>query len=505
MYRPVTPSPTPGVPEAFVAPVGGWNARDPQTAMKPTDAVVLDNMFPRETNVVTRLGYSEVEEIAADQVVHSLIHFEYGTIDKIIAGCNDKLWNAETGVELSSTTYDSDEWIGDVMSGKLFLVNGVDDMQEYDGTTIGAATFSGGPSEPFTYVKAYKSRIYAAEKNSQKVWYGPLAGITGSLTSFDLSLVGGFSGSLLAIKSLSRDGGKDNRDDMIAFIFTSGDVAVYSGSNPADAAEWSLHGRFKIGRPLGKYAFHETETDLYVLTNRGYEQLSRTMPQSAETTKTSLLSDKISTAVTDAIKLKPFDSGWRIITVPAEAMMVVNVPGLLDTPVQHVRNVNTGSWCRFKDIDIRSMCMKGQYMYFGTSDGRVMRYGDATTDNGSAIKCEAQTAWSALRSPVNKLITHAHLMFVAAYMPPISVGLGVNFVEPRKGVQSSFSGANDTPARWDTAVWDVARWAAESRTFDKWVMRPVRGRFVSARLIFSSVGRIQWNSITYLIQRGGLM
>ena len=38
------------------APVGGWNARDSLANMAPTDAVVLENMFPNVSNVVLRGG-----------------------------------------------------------------------------------------------------------------------------------------------------------------------------------------------------------------------------------------------------------------------------------------------------------------------------------------------------------------------------------------------------------------------------------------------------------------
>ena len=40
------------------APVGGWNAREPISNMPPTDAVQLDNFFPKATVIALRDGYT---------------------------------------------------------------------------------------------------------------------------------------------------------------------------------------------------------------------------------------------------------------------------------------------------------------------------------------------------------------------------------------------------------------------------------------------------------------
>lgn len=43
---------------SYPAPLGGWNARDPLAAMKPMDAVVLNNWFPRTSYCEIRGGYT---------------------------------------------------------------------------------------------------------------------------------------------------------------------------------------------------------------------------------------------------------------------------------------------------------------------------------------------------------------------------------------------------------------------------------------------------------------
>ena len=44
-------------PSTILAPVGGWNVRDPLANMQSKYALVLDNFFPRATDLQLRKGY----------------------------------------------------------------------------------------------------------------------------------------------------------------------------------------------------------------------------------------------------------------------------------------------------------------------------------------------------------------------------------------------------------------------------------------------------------------
>lgn len=508
LYQPVPNSPVTGVPAAFSSPVGGWNARDPLNAMKPQDAVRLINWFPRQGDVITRLGHTEHVDLETSETVQNLHVFEYGTATQLLAFSDGEFFDASDATPGSiENGFDPTPFVSDMMGGLLFLANGVDDVQIYDGSTMEASDFTGVDLGVLNFVKSYKHRLYFIEKNSQKMWYGPLAGVTGALTSFDFKNVGGFSGNLVLLGSLSRDGGA-GKDDLFVAVFASGDAAVYTGTDPSDASEWSLLGRFKLGRPLGRFASFETEADLYLLTDRGYEQVSRVLPMGQETPASKLISDKISGAVTEAIKLVGPSDNWRACLVPTEEMFLVNVPSSSATltPTQHVRNINTKAWCLFAGLDIRSFILHGSFMYFGTSDGRVMKYGTSTLDDGESIRVDCQTAWNFLgERRRNKLVTHMQPSFVAFYMPTVSLAIGANYVDPPIGVASSYSSAQAELPEWDSFEWDAMEWAAESRAFQRWHKRTKRGRCVCARIFAITPSRIQWNEITYLHQPGGVI
>src|SRR5689334_19354806 len=44
------------ITQTYPAPIGGWNARDALASMKPIDAVVLNNFYPRPSYVEFRGG-----------------------------------------------------------------------------------------------------------------------------------------------------------------------------------------------------------------------------------------------------------------------------------------------------------------------------------------------------------------------------------------------------------------------------------------------------------------
>ena len=60
MREPILKRATRGVRSSLTAsspaPIGGWNARDPEAAMKPSDAVWLENWWPGTADVTVRKG-----------------------------------------------------------------------------------------------------------------------------------------------------------------------------------------------------------------------------------------------------------------------------------------------------------------------------------------------------------------------------------------------------------------------------------------------------------------
>ena len=59
------------------SPIGGWNARDSQANMSPTDAIQLVNWFPTPTDVTLRKGYTRISTITTATGVQTISSITY--------------------------------------------------------------------------------------------------------------------------------------------------------------------------------------------------------------------------------------------------------------------------------------------------------------------------------------------------------------------------------------------------------------------------------------------
>src|SRR3546814_4932486 len=107
-----------------------------------------------------------------------------------------------------------------------------------------------------SYVWVYKSRLWFAQKDSMTAWYMDNAdSIGGTAEPFPLGGVFGLGGSLLFGSAWSIDSSSDSGlSEQNIFVSTEGEVAVYQGSDPGEAATWSKVGVYRIGKPLGARA-----------------------------------------------------------------------------------------------------------------------------------------------------------------------------------------------------------------------------------------------------------
>jgi len=378
-------------------------------------------------------------------------------------------------------------------------------MYQYDGTALSVATFTGGAVNPVSYVHAHRKRIYMIERDTQKFHYGGAGLISGGTNVFDLSTTGRFGGNLFIAATISASGGKGPQD-LLALIFTSGDVVVYEGSDPGSLTDWNEVGVFKIGRPLSRRGVLMLGNDVVILTERGYESLRVALPLGYAQPRNKLISEKIQQEVTDVIRTGGATDEWSLAIYPAQQMLMVQLP-LSAGWYQHVRNVNTGAWCKFSGLNATAWLNFGTTMFFGTKDGRVCWFDGSSIDNGAPIKCDAQTAWDFLGVRAQtKQHTMQYLEFDAYSLQTASISLGVDFAVPDIGPSAPISAITGNIALWDSAEWDVSLWSPKSSIIKTWVTNGGVGRCSSMRVVVNvTTLPVAWAATTYLWIRGGLL
>lgn len=499
------------------SPVGGWNARESLADMKPDEAVSLDNFFCTPYDVVLRNGYSAwVTGITG--TVNTLASYSppSGSV-KLFAAAGANIYDVTTkgavgAAVVTGMTTDKFQYtnFGTPGGNFMYLVNGINSPQLYNGTTWTAITASSTPSitgvDPTTLitVNAFKSRLWFIQANSMKAWYLPTASIGGAAQPFDFSSLFNRGGYLVAMGDWSLDAGY-GMDDYAVFLTSEGQCAVYQGTDPASASTWALIGIYDVGNPIGRRCVMKYAGDLTVVCQDGLAPLSKVLMSSRINT-VEMLTDKIQHVVSDYISQFGQNFGWECETFPAQNMLLINVPVTAGLSYQLVMNTISGAWSRFMGWNAACLEISSDDLYFGAS-GMVCLAWDTNADNGTNIDFEAQQSF-------NYFGTHAQLKKVEMLRPiiqtdgapAITLGVNVDFDTSAPTGVPTFSAGSVMPGVWDTALWDGAVWGGALQIKRDWQTAYGLGYCVSPHMKGSCRNaQLRWISTDLVLAGGGVL
>lgn len=507
------------------APTGGWNARDPFTSMKKTEAIYLDNFFPRRTDVILRKGWEEFASVPTDTVldphnVQSLLSYSSQTGSKKLFACDSSgVYNVTAGGAIAAPvialTNGQVEAVNMTTSGGSFLwcCNGTDNVALYDGTNWTAITATSTPAITgldttlMANCSVFKNRIIGTKKNSLSFWYLPLNAIAGAATEFPLGSLFNLGGYLVATTSWSLDAG-EGMDDHFVAITSEGEVAVYKGTDPSSASTFALVGIYTVGRPLGKRCFHKIGGDVLVLAEGGLFPLSKALI-SANVNADSAISDKIANAWTSFTSSFNTLFGWQAVTLASANMLLINVPVVHDAALnlsysyQFVMNTQTGAWSRFLNQHSQAWCFHDGSLYFANHN-LIRKAWTGESDNNGVIDAKAKSAFSTLGISGNKHVPLVRPIMTAT--ADVTMQLGIDSDYNDELTASSVVTSTSALSRWDTAKWNQSKWTG-NLTISKWrtvFHRP--GGALSLRLRLSAKNvSLTWNATDYLVEDAGLL
>lgn len=499
---------------SYPAPIGGWNSRDALAAMKPTDAVVLDNWMPQTSYVEIRGGYSDhatgMTGAGKTLAVYNVLTGTNKMFCSTESGVYDVSSSGAVGASVASRTSGKHQWImfGDGTSNYLIMVNGVDKPLYYDGSSWIAVDAASSPAltglttTSIIGVNSYKGRLFFIEKNSLSFWYLAAGAAGGALTEFDLSAEAKRGGYLLAMVTWTRDAG-DGQDDVAVFITSEGEAIVYQGNNPSSSTAWSKVGAYYIGKPLGRRCGTQYGGDVIILTENGTFPLSAAM-QSASIDYKLALSFKIERAFTDAARVYGSTFGWESIVYPAQNALIVNVPVSEDgAHYQYVMNTITKSWCRFTDWDAETFAVFNGELYFATGTKTVKAW-TGQIDGADNIEAYAKQAFSYFGSQSLKRFK----MFrpVLAVNGPLSFLTDIDVDFKDTPITGSATYTVTSGGQWDVADWDEAYWAAGLEVTKQWTSPDEwEGYCASGKIkIATNALMVQWMASDMILERGGI-
>lgn len=492
------------------APIGGWNARDPLAAMKPTDAVILENWQPRVADVVIRQGCADhVTGFAAKPKSLMLYTPPTGT-NKMLAATDAGIFNASIagalGASLKALTNGYLNWTQMGVSGGHYLCmfNGTDKPVFYEGVnfiSIDAASvpaITGVTTTNLIAGHVYQRRLFMVEKNKLSFWYLPIDAIGGAALEFLLGPLCNKGGFLMAIGTWTIDGGS-GPDDKIAFVTSEGEVIIFTGTDPSISTSWSLVGVYDLGaKPIGRKCFIKYGGDLVLITEFGALPLSK-MLMSASIDFKVALSDKIVKAFTEAAASYGINDGWEAIVYPPQNLLIFNVPRGITQSDQYVMNTITRSWCKFTAWNAGAWAVFNKELYFADQT-KIAKAFTARADYGLNITADAKTAYDYFGVDESKdwklfrpqLLTDGNVVF--------NIGLSVDFQNNPPLATASYTVT--AGAVWDAAHWDVDSWAAGLEIKQEWqTPSSYPGRCAAGLLrIATNSLEIQWAASDYIYE-----
>lgn len=508
-----------GRTQSIPSPVGGLNAVDSLAAMPAQDAIILDNFFPEPTFVSLRNGNV------------SWVTGLPGWVETLMAFCNNA--GAENLFAISGTAVYNVTSTGAVgaavKSGltnarwesvnfsipggaRLYAANALDKPLHYDGTTW--TSVDSGSTPAITGVTTtllrnpavWKSRVWFVQDVSTKAWYLPVQSEGGAANSLDLATIwtrGGYLQSILTF-SLSSS---TSFDDFIGFLSTEGQLAVYQGTDPSNAATFALQGVYTMGKPVGRRCWFKYGADAVIICSDGLVSVSRLISVGVQNVKDTV-TYKILQLINAAIQLYSANYGWEGTVHPLGNKIILNVPQTTNSRYyQFVQNTINDSWCSFGLLNspwnAATFCVLGDRLFFGGNTG-VYQADTGQADNTAQIFGSMVPAFNYFGTNRQKQFTlfRPIILTSGAVTPALGLCLDFNITPPLGTPTFSYQPA----AIWDIAIWDAALWGTDPAIQKSW--QTIYGVGFSATVymtIASKTASVSIMAFDYVLKDGGVL
>lgn len=376
------------------APILGMNTMDPPELMKPGYAEEIINFWPNENGLTTRGGSSPWSIGFNGNPVNSVLVWNgevaFGVADSDIFVIPPTVSPSMAAIQsytgLTSSLVQSVNFSND---GGTFLCccNGSDTPFYYNGTTWAQCSFTQGgnsfDAKGFFAITSHLSRLWWLKKDSQTVYYGDVNAIQGPVHELPLGAYLHRGGSLVAFGVVTQDG-LTGSDDLFVVISSEGEVLLFKGTNPDEAASWNLVGHGMIPRPVGApRCITKLGPDLVVITESGIVGINTAMSKEFPGLDANI-GEKIRSHWDNHLAVYGKGAGWDICVYHGRDLIVINMPGPLGC-TQMVCNPSTKAWGMIQGWEQVRCLTEYKGMLIGGGDTTIMAldylYQDAV--NGS--------------------------------------------------------------------------------------------------------------------------
>lgn len=487
------PFPQPDVVTKMIpAPTDGWDAISPLALMDPKRAPILDNWVPRPGFVELRAGYIPYIQELTLNPVETLAVWRGTAAQKMFAASGGKIYDisSATAVTTAVSGLSSNRWqyVNFTPAGAatvIQLVNGLDLLQQYNGTAWSTPSITGLPGGVSTAniinIASQKRRLWYVMKGSTVAAFMPTDAISGAVAgTLDLGALWNKGGFLVAIGNWTIDGG-NGPQDYACFVSSQGQVSIYSGTDPTSSSTWSLVGTFDLAPPIGTRCLLRVGSDLALITQQGVLPMSQALPFDPSADRSVAITSRIQNAMTAASQIASGNFGWELIGFPAQNLAILNVPLVENSQqVQFVMATLTGAWCRFTGWNANTFCIFNNNLYWGDNVGNINQGYVGGSDFLSAISADMQCAFNYFDDPGRtKRMTMIQPLLVAGGSVTPSLEVDADFGTSTTASPITFLSGSTL---WDSAIWDQSVWPQDTVNLTNWYSVSALGHALAVRM-----------------------
>jgi hypothetical protein len=493
--------------QSIQAPVGGINSFDSLDDMAADEAVILNNWIPDAGFCRMRGGKVPFIDTGGTDI-GTLAQYEYSGGDLFICCVDDSILDITGGVSTSlGTGFTNPRWQNVVFSEKLLLVNGSNDPQQYDGTTLAAIDYTGSvgltPSA-LVGLNVYQGRVFYWENASPVFWYAAAGAYAGALEPFDLSFVAKRGGVIVTTFTWSLDAG-DGVDDFFCFLMSTGEALIYQGTDPADPAAWSLVGQYKMGEPLSIRGNVSIAGDEIILTRSGWQSIKSivTAGEYRDSELTRMMRGVSRTAASEYYQ----NNNWDTVFYPAGSYIIINIPVSDGVAYeQHILNTNTLKWATLSGWQSNTYGVYNESLFMGDIDGFVYQADIGVSDDGDAIITDALPAYNYLSGRANnKQMSGIRVITTSSDPSSIAITPTADYLIPdAPGVTSIPQVAAVTP--WGSPWGSPWEAGTVQKANGSWRNKSIYGYALSYRMSSSTnFETVLWLSTQIMFKDGGVI
>jgi hypothetical protein len=454
------------------APTRGIILNENEAFMQPGSAIICDNWKPTMRGVALRGGCALWATLPETTPVISAFKFASGNNQRMYVGNATKLYDVTTITPVAiKTGQASGNYVASQMANQsgdhMLVANDAGDyILHFDGTTwttfnasqitgpVGSSVVAG---HNLTYVWKYRNRFFFIEGGTMNAYYLGINAFQGALSLIPLAGAATKGGKLLFGATWSIDAG-DGIDDKCVFVTDLGELLIFTGSNPSDAANWRQEGRYEMSAPMGMNAHLSVGGDLLIATVDGILPTSGAITKDRAELELAAITRQIKPMWRDEVNAKR-SWAWTLEKWDEYGGIFVTWPG--GNPGNQycaVVNAATGAWCRFVGWDATCFVRVRGDMFFGTQTGKIMQADRTGYDNGQPYTATLVGGWEMFQSP-SQTITwrQARASFAASNAQPFQPQLSAT-------VDYVVTLPTPPPAGPDPGVldlWDEGHWGPD--------------------------------------------